>query len=159
MSDSDASDGFPLFLLGVLAGGIGIMAVLIGLRVEPEGMRDIAMNYSDMAAIMLGAVAVIVTVLGVFVAILAIWGYTQFRSVARSSALKYVKRQLKEGQLKADIERLILQHVTVELTKPDGPLRGLIVEQVNEIILLDAARRERETSGDQLADEEKEYGD
>lgn len=150
----------PILLLGAFLGFvIGAWAV-IGFHLSPgpsEGAGS--MTYADLSALMLGAVAVLVTVLGIFLAVLAIWGYAHLRDAARAAALEEIKRELAdEGTLRERLERLVVGHVGAELQKPDGTLRKLVSERVDLMLLKDAETRDREHGGDNLANEDDEYG-
>ena len=100
------------------------------------------MTYPDLAATLLAAVAVMVTVLGVFVAILAIWGYVHFRRSTKAAALTYLKSEIQSGIIRQKLEELVVDYIVQEVGKPDGRLRGLLVERLDAIILNDAQNRE-----------------
>jgi hypothetical protein len=115
------------------------------------------MTYADMAAIMLGAVAVIVTVLGVFIAILAVWGYSQFRNMATSAASSHIDAQIKDGQLKVQIETVINAYLDKELSSA-GNLRKIIEERADFVVYSSAEQRAKAVEAEQV-DEESEYGE
>ena len=99
------------------------------------------MTYADLSATVLTAVAVLVTTLGVFVAILAIWGYSQFRGIAKSSAKSHVDFELKSGQLKSHVEDVVTQFMTQGFD--DGKLRSMLEDRVDQIIIKGAEARSK----------------
>jgi hypothetical protein len=115
------------------------------------------MSYADMAALMLGAVGVLVTVLGVFMAILALWGYSQFKVAASSAALQHVKSELEEGQLRDELKKLLVQEVIKQMD--DGKLRKILEERADRFLISGPSIRANEDDNDNpMGDEEKEYG-
>ena len=124
-------------------------------RIQVVGQDNLGVSYSELAAIMLGAVAVLVAIIGIGVAVLAVWGYGQLNQQARRAATKHVKDQLREGNLKKEIEQMILKHVEHQI-KIESPLRTLISQQVSRIIHTDAELRQKKE--DQI-NENSEYGD
>lgn len=153
-------DWFPAFVAGLLVGATVLSFIAVGFGARTTPGEGAAMTYTNMAATMLGAVAVLVTVLGVFIAVLAFWGYSQFRGVAKKSALKFMRQQMAVGgNLRVELEGLLVSEVIRKLDQPEGPLRDVLVQRVDEIIQTDAERRAANSGGDRLADEEKEYGE
>lgn len=115
------------------------------------------MTYPELAATVLASVAVLVTVLGVFIAILTVWGYSQFKEVAKMAAAKTVEDQISSGKLRAEIEEIVTQHVTKSLSK--GELRILLEQRVDRLIYSGAERRSIEKLLSGKPDESKEYGE
>ena len=139
---------FKIFI-GALFGGIVGAAFVWFIQTGSFHLVSLNMSYADLAAIMLSAVSVLVTVLGVFIAALAIWGYSQFRSIAQSAAKSHVGSELKDGELKTHIEKIIGDFLSTELKA--GSLRKLMEERVDHILFSGAAQRAEEE-----ADEEEE---
>jgi len=146
----------PYFLLGLLSGVIFLVCALISLKIRPEQLSELDMSYSDLAAILLGAVAIIVTVLGVFIAILAFWGYSQFRKSSKIAAVQYVKTELEKGKIRSEISEIVVAEVIRQLD--DGKLRKFIEDAVNRNIITGPYRRTSEKGDEPIGDEEKEYG-
>lgn len=114
------------------------------------------MSYSDLAALLLTAVAIIVTVLGVFIAILAFWGYSQFRRSSKSAAVQFVKAELENGKIRKEISEIVVAEVVRQLD--DGKLKDIIEDAVNRNIITGPSRRTSERNEEPIGDEEKEYG-
>ncbi|WP_119254561.1 hypothetical protein [Shinella zoogloeoides] len=146
-----------MFAVGVLAGLIFAICVLVGFHLGPEDLQSVTMSYADLAAIMLGAVSVIVTVLGVGIAVLALWGYAQFKQSAAKAAHDHVDDELKAGVLRDQISHLIVAEVTKQMD--DGKLRKIMEERVDRQRMLGASQRAAEQASDLIGDEEKEYGE
>ena len=142
---ADQTGVWPMFLLGALAGVIIVIALLFRLQVRPSSTENLTMSYADLAAVMLGAVAVIVTVLGVFIAILAIYGYSQFRSMATAAASNHVANDLKDGKLRTEIEKMVGKYLSDELSS--GNLRKMIERRVDGIVYSGAEDRAEEEEG------------
>lgn len=123
--------------------GFAYLAIGFDLRPTFQDGGGLPMTYPDLAATLLGAVAVMVTVLGVFVAILAIWGYVHFRRSTKAAALAYLKSEIQGGTIRQKLEELVVEYIVQEVGKPDGRLRGLLVERLDAIILNDAQNRDR----------------
>ena len=107
-------------------------------------LHPAGMTYADFAATLLGGVAVLLTILGLFIALLAIWGLAGFRSVTQSAAKDHLDRQLKEGELKQHIEKLVGDFLASDLRA--GKLRELVEERVDYVIFHGAADRAEEES-------------
>ena len=140
-----------------MVGGIALGAVLACVTVKvleswtfqlTPGM----MTYADLSATVLTAVAVLVTTLGVFVAILAIWGYSQFRGIAKASAKSHVDAELRSGQLKAHVEAVVTRFMSEGFD--DGELRRLLESRVDQIILSGPEIRSRKSVVDEEHDED-----
>jgi hypothetical protein len=155
MNGSD-SDWFPILLMGILLGVVITVSSLVGFHISPMDIAELEMSYADMAAIMLGAVSVIVTVLGVFIAILALWGYSQFKKSAMRAAAHHVSNALESGSLRTEVERLIISEVVSQLD--GGKLEKIMEDRVNRALFSGAQRRTR-SDDDPIGDEEKEYGE
>ena len=75
------------------------------------------MTYAELAAVLLAAASVMVAVFGVSMAVLALWGYRQFKRVAkvassdiaRQVASKEVLNELREGAAGNLIDQKVLQ--------------------------------------------------
>lgn len=151
---------FQVFGAGLLGGGIASSLYLKGLHFENSEMAEnggVTMSYADMAALMLGAVGVLVTVLGVFMAILALWGYSQFKVAASNAALDHVKSELEEGQLRDELNKLLVQEVIKQMD--DGKLRRILEERADRFLISGPSIRANEDDNDNpMGDEEKEYG-
>lgn len=128
-------------LIGVASGVIGALAVLAGqgfeLHVTPVGM-----TYADLAATALSAVAVLTTVVGLFIAGLAIWGFTALRGMAKSAAKAHVSAQLREGELRTHLEKVVTEFLAGEFK--DGKLRRLLEDRVDAIMFSGPAERAEE---------------
>jgi hypothetical protein len=146
----------PYFLLGLLSGVVLSVCALVGLKIRPEQLSEIGMSYADLAAILLGAVAIIVTVLGVVMAILAFWGYSQFRKSSKTAAVQFVKSELEKGKIRTEISEIIVAEVIKQLD--DGRLNKIIEDAVNRNIITGPSRRKSERTDESIGDEEKEYG-
>lgn len=151
--------GLAIFMGGIVFGVVLISFAIIGMKIRPGWADGGGMSYSDLSAVLLGAVAVLVTVLGVFVAILAIWGYAQFGEMAKSAALNHVESELTGGNLRQELEQLLINFVTKKIEEPDGVIRKILAEQADRARMQDAERRAKRTVGDSLANENSEYGD
>lgn len=106
----------------------------VGFRLSPVGM-----TYADLAATLLSAAAVLLTIIGIFIAVLAIWGFAAFRSLAKSAAKGHVSAQIKGGDLRKHIEDLVKNYLSDELAS--GDLRLEFERRLDEVILQSAARR------------------
>lgn len=115
--------------------------LLINLRVSPAKLGDVAMEYTDMVAILLTATSTIVTILGVFVAVLAIWGYSQFEKMTKAASTRHLEKLLQSGKFRDEIDQTILNHVSAELAKDTSPFRDLLRQQLDSLIYTDAATR------------------
>jgi hypothetical protein len=103
-------------LIGGLIGSVAFGAVGVAIYHSwPGSLKSDDMHYQDLAAVLLAAVAVIVTVFGVMMAVLAIWGYTTFRGIAKKAARKsaqdYVKRDVESGTIGKIVEALAIDSV------------------------------------------------
>lgn len=117
------------------------------------------MSYAELAALVLAAVAVLVTILGIFIAILALWGYSQFRKSAKGAAMVYVESQLKDGGgLRSEINKLIVGQVEASMER-GGVLRTIIEEKTETLIYKGAEIRAKEGSEKDFGNENTEYGD
>lgn len=154
---TEEPNGAPIFALGTLFGTILAVSLSFEFRLVPEAVDGGRMSYADMAAIMLGAVAIIITVLTVFIAVLALWGYGQFKRSASRAASKHVEAQLNGGPLREEIATIIIAEVTRQMD--GGKLRAIMEHQVNRQIYLGAGRRAAAENKDAIGDEEKEYGE
>lgn len=133
-------DYIPILMLGVLAGTIITISLLIGFRVEPSSLENIKMQYSDLVTIILTAVTVILAVLAVFIGILAVWGYSQFEKMTKSASADHLNDLLsKGGPFSEKINNIIVQHVSNQLE--DGELRKILTDRVDAILITDAGRR------------------
>jgi hypothetical protein len=65
------------------------------------------MTYADLAATLLAAVSVLLAALGFFIAILALFGWTQFRGMAERAAKGEIKVQMDGGDLRAHFESMV----------------------------------------------------
>lgn len=116
------------------------------------------MDYKDLAAILLGAAALLITVLGVFVAVLAVWGYTQFEKMAKDTTKEFIGLQLREGDLRRDIEALVSKHLAeteivvreelsrsvmlkIEKDFSEGNIRSMLEERLDLALYGGAAQR------------------
>lgn len=115
------------------------------------------MSYPELAATVLSAVSVLVTVLGVFIAVLAVWGYSQFREMAASAAAKSVEKQLTDGVLRKEIEDIVTKHVTKSLAS--GELRVILEQRVDRLIYSGAEKRAIDEMLSQKPNENNEYGE
>ena len=115
------------------------------------------MTYPELAATVLTSVAVLVTVLGVFIAILTVWGYSQFKDIARAAAVKRVEEQIAGGKLRKEIEEIVTVHVTKSISQ--GDLRSLLEQRVDRLIYSGAEKRSIEKYIAERPDENKEYGE
>ena len=115
------------------------------------------MTYPELAAVVLTSVAVLVTVLGVFIAVLTVWGYSQFKDIARSAAVKRVEEQIAEGRLRKDIEEIVTLHVTKSISQ--GEIRVLLEQRVDRLIYSGAEKRSIDKYLSEKPDESKEYGE
>lgn len=153
---NDDSNSLPCFLLGLLSGVVFSVGALVTLKIRPEQLSELRMSYSDLAALLLTAVAIIVTVLGVFIAILAFWGYSQFRRSSKSAAVQFVKAELENGKIRKEISEIVVAEVVRQLD--DGKLKDIIEDAVNRNIITGPSRRTSERNEEPIGDEEKEYG-
>lgn len=113
------------------------------------------MTYPELAAVILTGVAVLVTVLGVFIAVLTVWGYSQFKSIAQNAAKDHISDQLKNGEIRTHIEKNVQGFLEAEFKS--GNLRKLIEERVDYVIYSGAAERaetERKEENSEPAAEE-----
>lgn len=129
-------------LSGVI-GGAAVWALQAGsLTLAPANM-----TYADLAAVMLGAVAALIAVLGVFMAVLAVWGYSQFRVFVEGAATTRVSQAMEDGELKSLFEARAVKFMTEEFES--GKLRRLLEERVDQIIIRGPQERDRaERAGD-----------
>lgn len=136
-------------IVGVASGAIGALLVLAGqgfeLHVTPVGM-----SYADLAATALSAVAVLTTVVGLFIAALAVWGFTALRGMAKSAAKAHVSAQLKGGELRTHLERVVTEFLSGEFK--DGKLRELLESRVDAIMFSGPSDRAEEEA-EELFDE------
>lgn len=83
--ESERKGVATLLVVALLAGSMGGLTVWIfqghSLEIVPDEV-----SYTELAAVLLTAVSVLVAVFGVVVALLAVWGYRNFRRVAKSAA-------------------------------------------------------------------------
>ncbi|MBS8261113.1 hypothetical protein DYI23_12880 [Roseibium polysiphoniae] len=154
MAKNREPDYFPIFLLGLLAGSILVIACIVSIRITPEELQDIQMGYPDFVTIMLTGVTVIITMLAVFIAILALWGYSQFQEMTETASANHLNKILEGGPFSKKVEDIIVQHVSQQLQ--DGELRSVLVERVDHILLSDAARR---ASKDEESSSEETFRD
>lgn len=117
---------------------------LIEIRVDPDESSNLAMNYTDMVAILLTATSTIVTILGVFVAVLAIWGYSQFEKMTKEASTRHLEKLLQSGKFRDEVDQTILKHVSAELAKETSPFRDLLRQQLETMIYTDASRRQKD---------------
>ncbi len=87
----------PMLLLGILIGAIVVAGSVFGLRLHPPGADDVQMSYADSRGFDARCGCRPGDVLGVFIAVLALWGYAQFKSTTRSAAIGHVKEELEDG--------------------------------------------------------------
>lgn len=149
-------DCLPYFMLGLLSGMVFSICALVSLKIHPEQLSELGMSYSDLAAILLTSVAVIVTVLGVFIAMLAFWGYSQFRKSAKNAAVQFVKSELESGKIRVEIAEIVVKEVIRQLD--DGKLEKLIKDAVDRYTITAPSRRTSDRREEPIGDEEKEYG-
>lgn len=129
-------------LISGTAGIAGTIIVLIA-QGQPFHLAPANMSYADLAATLLGASAVLLAIIGVFVAALAIWGFTAFRDTTKASAKQHVDDQLREGELRGHIEKIVSDFLTKEFA--GGNLRKLVEERVEAILLSSAGERAKES--------------
>ena len=126
-------------LIGGLVGGLAIAAIFVGVHsVWPRRLVPNNMPYQDLAAVLLTSVAVIVTVLGVSMAILAVWGYASFERIAKKAARDYVKKDVKSGRLKRQVEMLAEETMTryMDVAMGDqGKLRLMLEARLDRALL------------------------
>lgn len=146
-----------MFGVGILVGVIFAVCAVVGLRISPGSKSDTVISYADLAALMLSAVSVIVTVLGVGIAVLALWGYAQFKQSAAAAAHDHVDDELKNGELRKLVADLMVAEVTRQMD--DGKLRKIMEDRVDRQTMLGASQRAAEQENDTIGDEEKEYGE
>ena len=92
-------------------------------------------EYSDLVSITLTAVTVILAILAIFVAVLAIWGYAQFKQMTQNASENHIEKLISDGSLKDLMDAAIVRYMTEQLEH--GELR----EVVDRLILSDAGRR------------------
>lgn len=139
---NNSGEGFPIFLGGIFCSAIAVCYILMWSHFRPHSAAEAGkMSYADLAATLLASTAVLVTILGVFVAILAIWGYVHFQRSIKAAALSYIKDQIERGSIHTQLELMVTNHISEEMNKPDGPLRHLLVERVDVILMNDAQLR------------------
>ena len=109
------------------------------------------MDYSDYLSITLTALAVLLAALTLGVGVLALWGYSQFRSLTREASRKHVSEMLNEGPFKNRIDELVLEHVSSQLRS--GQLREILINRIDQIILSDAEDRARDENPNNTEDE------
>ena len=131
----------------VAGGAVGATLIWIfqgnALRLVPEKM-----TYAELTAVMLAAVSVLVTILGVVVAILAVWGYSNFKGIAESSARLQVSNEIESGRLKGHLEESVTSFMQREFADA-GKLRRLLEEQIDRIIISGPGQRAKEESEDE----------
>lgn len=115
------------------------------IKIRPEGM-----TYAELAAVLLAAASVMVAVFGVSMAVLALWGYRQFKRVAKGAssdiarevASKEVLNELREGAAGNLIDQKVLE----------------AMDEVLSSGKFDAWREEREAERKRHTDLDKEEG-
>jgi len=122
-------------LLGGAVGG----ALVWFVQTNSFHLVPVGMTYTELAATLLSAVSVLVTILGVFVALLAIWGYSQFKSFAQSAAKEHVGSQLKDGEIRTHIEGVVEKFLTSEIQSEN--FRSLVDKRVDYVIYSGAEQR------------------
>lgn len=127
-------------LIGGLLGSIATWF----LKTHTLALAPERMSYADLSATLLSAVSVLMTILGVFVALLAIWGYSQFKAFASAAATEHVDTQLKEGALRGHVEAVVKEYLEAEFKT--GPLRKLVEERIDYVIFSGASERAAEAS-------------
>lgn len=126
-------------LVGAIAGALAAVAVLVA-QGQPFRLIPVGMSYADLAATLLAATAVLLTIIGIFIAALAIWGFTAFRAMTKSSAKAHVTSQLKQGDLRNHVESVVTEFLTREFAS--GNLRRQLEERLDAILISAPADRE-----------------
>lgn len=104
-------DWVKLITCSVLGGFVGGVVVWL-VQGNTFYLMPQSMSYSDLVAVLLTAVSLIVAIFGVVMAILAIWGYRNFKNVVRNASLTraeevvktMVTEDLRSGGARAMIE-------------------------------------------------------
>ena len=89
-------------------------------------------------------------------AVLAFWGYSQFRRSSKNAAVQFVKSELERGKIRDEISEIVVAEVIRQLD--GGRLNDLIEDAVNRNIITAPSRRTANKSEEPIGDEEKEYG-
>jgi len=109
-------------LIGGVAGGF---LVWVGQGHALE-FYDNGMPYQDLAAVLLTAASLMVAIFGVIFAMVAIWGYTQFkrgveaktRGVVEEVIRAHLIEELTEGSSRAVLEKIVAQFLNSAREKP-----------------------------------------
>lgn len=124
--------------LGAAAGAVAAAVVMVA-QGQPFHLKPVGMTYADLAATLLAAAALFTTLIGLFIGALAIWGFTALRSSAKSSAKSHVSQQLKQGELRSHVEKVVTDFLQSEFA--DGNLRQQLEERIDQIIITAPAAR------------------
>ena len=135
-----------------LVGGLVGATTIWFLKTHSVVLVSGGMSYADLSATLLSAVAVLMTILGVFVALLAVWGYSQFKAFASAAATEHVDTQLKEGVLRGHVEAVVKEYLESEFKA--GSLRKMVEERIDYVIFSSASERATEATTDVEPDEE-----
>jgi hypothetical protein len=116
------------------AGGIIGGAVVWLMQRGSFSLSPAGMTFEQLAALLLAFASFLVTVLGVGVAVLALWGYAQFKGLvdeaAQKAAVKKVDEELKEGELRRHTELVVTTFLQKGLA--DGSLVALLESRKEE---------------------------
>jgi hypothetical protein len=124
--------------VGAVAGAVATIFVLL-VQGQPFRLTPVGMTYADLAATLLAASAVLLTIIGIFIAALAVWGFTAFRAMTKSSAKAHVTSQLKSGDLRNHVESVVTEFLTREFA--GGNLRRQLEERLDAILISAPAER------------------
>lgn len=117
-----------------LAGGIIGGAVVWLMQRGSFSLRPVEMTFEQLAALLLAFASFLVTVLGVGIAVLALWGYAQFKGLvteaSQKAAVKKVDEELKEGELRRHTELVVTTFLQKGLA--DGSLVALLEARKEE---------------------------
>jgi hypothetical protein len=118
---------------GLIGGAIGagslLLVALIARWTWPNELRSNHMSYPELAAIILTGVGVLVALLGAIVAVFAVWGFGEFKRIAKRTAKGHVKQDIKNGKLREFIESSVTEFLEREFSD-EGRMRTILEERV-----------------------------